>query len=464
MVREMNVRPLISVIDDEPLLRSWLSEHLGAAGYTVNTAGTGEKGLGLVEAERPDLVLLDLRLPDANGIDLLSRIREADRDVVVVMMTAYGEIETAVRAVKAGAYDFLQKPLDIDGLLLTIEKALEAKRLRQQVAVLREHNKWRFANVEIVGRSPAMKAIMQTVEKVARTDSATVLILGESGTGKDLVARAIHAQSSRSDHPFLEVSCTALPENLFESELFGHERGAFTDAKERKKGLAELADGGTLFLDEIGDMSTGTQAKLLRFLENSRFKRVGGVTDLTVDVRVIAATNRDLEVAVESGGFRSDLYYRLKVVPIHIPPLRQRTEDIRPLVLYFVDSLSRALRRESPTVADEAMDVLTGYPWPGNVRELRNVLERVLILEDSAEITADDLPREMRHPRSVQSADQSVVGLPEQGVSMAELERDLVQQAMERSGNNVTRAAKLLGLSRDALRYRIEKYKSESNL
>jgi DNA-binding NtrC family response regulator len=454
----MSAGPVIAVVDDEELTRAWLREHLIAAGYEVKSAATGKEALRLVEELSPDLTLLDWRLPDTDGLEMLRQFGEIDRDMMVVIVTAYGEIETAVQAVKAGAYHFLQKPPDLDDLLITIEKGLEARRLRREVAVLRRQHRWLFANVELVGRSQAMRDLAQTVERVALAESATVLLQGESGTGKDLVARAVHARSSRSDHPFLEINCTALPEHLVESELFGHERGAFTDARERKKGLAELADGGTLFLDEIGDMSPGTQAKLLRFLEDSKFKRVGGAKDVHVDVRVVAATNRDLDRAMNDGAFRRDLYYRLKVVPIVIPPLRERPEDIAPLAHYFIEQLARDLKRDRVTIAEETIGILEAYPWPGNVRELRNLLERALILEDTREIRPEHLPGEIGGSARTASDHDWLIELPSDGISIADVELDLVRQALARTSGNVTQAAKLLGLSRDTLRYRLEKY------
>jgi DNA-binding NtrC family response regulator len=431
----MTRRSRILVVDDEPLIRAWFSEHLAAAGYDVETAETGAEALRALPGANPELVLLDLRLPDIDGLELLPQLREVDRDLIIIMVTAHGEIDVAVRAVKAGAYQFLEKPLDLEDLLITIEKGLETRDLRQQVAGLRELHRWRFATVELVGRSLVTRKLAGDVERIAATESATVLLLGESGTGKDLVARAIHARSRRSERPMLEINCTALPEHLVESELFGHEPGAFTDARQRKKGLAELADGGTLFLDEIGDMPRGAQAKLLRFLEDSKFKRLGGTTDVSVDVRVIAATNRDLDAAVKAKTFREDLYYRLNVVPIHLTPLRERAEDVAPLALYFVERLARDLKRGSPTLSAEAVEILQAYSWPGNVRELRNVLERALI-----------------------STDDYAVALPAEGIRLDELERQLIRQALGRTGGNVTRAAKLLGLSRDTLRYRLEKH------
>jgi DNA-binding NtrC family response regulator len=450
--------PLILVVDDEELIQVWMSERLRASGYAVATASTGAEATIKLKELNPDLMLLDLRLPDGNGIQLLEGFREIDRELVVIMVTAYGEIQAAVEAVKAGAYDFIEKPVEFDSLLLNIEKGLEKRRLRQEVAFHREQHRWRFANIDLVARSPVMGTILQTVRKVAQAESATVLISGESGTGKDLVARAIHAWSPRADRPFLEINCSALPDSLVESELFGHERGAFTDARARKLGLAELADGGTLFLDEVGDMPTNTQPKVLRFLEDSRFKRVGGTIDVRVDVRLIAATNHDLEEMVHSGDFRSDLYFRLRVVPIHIPPLRERPEDIEPLALLFLEQLSRDLRRDPVNLSDAALQVLEAYRWPGNVRELKNLLERVLILEHAREIHLDHLPLEVRQPRDGLSEVGGVRHASPEGLRLVDAEKDLIRRALLRTQGNVTRAASLLGISRDTLRYRLTKF------
>ncbi len=453
----------IVVVDDEELIRTWLGEKLRSAGYTVETASTGAEGRHLITSASPALMLLDLRLPDGDGIRLLEEFREIDRELIVIIVTAYGEIDTAVEAVKSGAYDFVEKPVEFDALLLTIEKALETRKLRRQVAVFREQHRWRFAHIDLVGRSEAIQKIVQMVGKVAGAQSAAVLLTGESGTGKDLVARAIHAHSPRADQPFLEINCSALPENLVESELFGHERGAYTDARSRKQGLAELADGGTLFLDEVGDMPAATQAKVLRFLEDSRFKRVGGTTDIRVDARVIAATNHDLDEMVATGAFRSDLFFRLKVVPIHIPPLRERRDDIAPLALFFIEQLSRDLKREPATLTESALHLLESYAWPGNARELRNVLERVLILEEIGEIRAEDIPIEMRAPFAAATPGACLCELPPEGLRLEDVERDLIRQALVRTSGNVTRAAGLLGLSRDTLRYRLAKYSSEAD-
>lgn len=455
----MTTRPVLAVVDDDELTRTWLIEHLGAAGYTVHGAGSGREALAVMERASPALMLLDLRLPDGDGLELLSRFRELDQELVVVIVTAYGEIETAVQAVKAGAYHFLQKPPDLDDLLITIDKGLETRRLRQRVTVLSEQQSWQFADIRVVGRSAVLRSLVEAVGKVARAGRATVLLRGESGTGKDLLARVIHAQSDRRDQPFLQVNCTALPEHLVESELFGHERGAFTDARERKKGLAELADGGTLLLDEIGDMPLAAQAKLLQFLEDSRFKRVGGTTDVTVDVRVIAATNRSLESAMADGAFRSDLFYRLNVVPITIPPLREHPDDVAPLAEHFVRQLARDLKRDPPRLTPDALRVLEGYVWPGNVRELRNVLERALILEETLEIRPEHLPAELSAHVTAPDDAAALLTLPPEGVELTNVELGLIRQALARTDGNVTQAAKLLGLTRDTLRYRMEKHR-----
>ena len=388
-------QPRLLVVDDADLIRTWLGQALTASGYAVETAASCAEALSALEASSPGIVILDLRLPDGSGIDLLPKLHEIDPDLVVVMITAFGEISTAVEAVKAGAHDFLEKPIDLDTLKLVISRAMETRRLREQIAALREQNRWRFANVEIVGRSDRMQEGMGMVEKVADSDS-TVLIEGESGTGKELIARAIHAGSLRRDNPFVEINCTALPENLVESELFGHERGAFTDARERKKGMVELASTGTLFLDELGDMPLGTQAKLLRFLEDGYIRRVGGIKDIPVDVRVIVATHRDLESMVEQGTFRSDLFFRLNVFPILVPPLRERPEDVAPLASYFIDKLWRDMRRtRAVTLEESAIAALEGYDWPGNVRQLKNLLERVLIMDETSAIEAVHLPDDL---------------------------------------------------------------------
>jgi len=450
-------RPRIVVCDDEMLIRVWLEEHLADEGYGVESVGDGEALLEALDGSPVDLVLLDLRLPDTSGMELLPEIKGRDPNLPVIMITAYGEVETAVEAVRAGAHHFLEKPIELGELLVLIERALETRELRRELAAFREGHEWRFQDVSLVGRSPAIRKVAELIARVARKGNpTTVLVRGESGTGKDVVARAIHAQGPRSEKPMVRLNCTAIPENLVESELFGHEGGAFTDARETKQGLLELADGGTLFLDEIGDMPVAAQAKLLGVLETRSFRRVGGVRDLTVDAHVIAATNRNLEEAVARGEFREDLFYRLNVIPIELPPLRERPEDVAPLTLHFLDVLADELRQSEREITDEAMARLERYEWPGNARELRNALERIMLLVDAPVVEVEHLPDGIQS--SGGREDDRLMVLPADGVSLEELERELICQALERTDGNKTGAARLLGVTRDTLRYRLEKY------
>ena len=452
----MKHRPKILICDDEYLIRLWLAEHLEEAGYPARAVGDGASLLEAVAEESPDLVLLDLRLPDGSGLDFLRRLKEEDPALPIIMMTAYGEVETAVAAVRAGAFHFLEKPIELSELLLLAEQALKARRLVEGLERYREGHRWQFSDITLVGRSPAIRRTAEIITRLGvKGTPANVLIRGESGTGKDVVARAIHARGPRQGRPFISVNCTALPESLVESELFGHEKGAFTDAREKKRGLLELADGGTVFLDEIGDMPPPTQGKLLHFLETQVLRPVGGVKDLPVNVHVVTATNRNLEDAVEAGTFREDLFYRLNVVPIYMPPLRERPEDIGPLALHFVELLAREMKIEPRPFEPDALEALEEYAWPGNARQLRNVLERILLLEDEASVRREHLPPEIRGL----SASEGPVRLPPSGVDMEDLERDLILQALRRTGGNKSQAARLLGLSRDTLRYRIDKYR-----
>ncbi len=450
-------KPVILVVDDEKLIRVWLEAHLGDAGYRVQLAESAAAARELFQQTPPDATLLDLRLPDGNGMDLLKEFLEIDDQLVVIILTAHGDISTAVEAVKLGAFHFVEKPPKLDDLRIMLQKALEARSLRRTVTGLRRQAGWQFAGVEIVGRSEAMQRIVDLVEKVAASEGTTVLIRGESGVGKEVVARAVHARSARAEFPFLEINCTALPETLLESELFGHEKGAFTDARERKQGLLELADRGTVLLDEIGDLPPGAQAKLLRFIETRTFKRVGGVRNISVDVRIVASTNRDLDTAVRDGSFRRDLFYRLNVVPITIPPLRERSEDIEPLAKFFLERMTSQLRRPARAIAREALRMLERYAWPGNVRELRNVIERAVILEEGAEVLPEHLPDELGLGSRAADLGPGFL-LPAGGVDLEELEKDLIRQALEQAQGNKTRAAGLLGLTRDTLRYRLDKY------
>ena len=447
----------ILVVDDEHLIRWSVEQVLRREGYGVLQAGTGADALRLTQAESPDLVLLDIQLPDANGLEILERLRAGDPDLPVIMITAHGGVESAVRAMKLGAHDYVIKPVNFEELSLSIRKALENRSLRREVARYQAEQREGARLADLVGESRAIRDLAAMIERIAQSDATTVLLEGESGTGKDLVARIIHFESARARAPFLALNCVALPEHLLESELFGHEKGAFTDAKGLKKGLFEQADGGTVYLDEIGDMKPDLQAKLLRLIEEKSFRRVGGLRDFRVDVRIIAATNRDLGRALEEGAFRKDLYYRLKVFPLRLPPLRERREDILPLAHHFIARFSHEMGREVREIHPEAQSCLTGYDWPGNVRELRNVLERALILASGPMLHVEHLPSEVGAP--VPPPDKAVpMALPAEGVRLEEVERDLVRQALEATGGNQVRAARLLGISRDALRTRMKKF------
>lgn len=449
----------ILVIDDEKLLRWSLQQSLSKDGYIVFSAETGTEGLRLFKEEMPDIVLLDINLPDISGVTVLEQIMEINKEAIVVMITAYSDVQTAVKTVKLGAYDFIEKPFNMDKLNILISKAVETVSLRKDVSTYRHILSEKYNFSSIIGESPEIKKVVEICRKISTSDATTILLQGESGTGKDLLARVIHYQSRRADKPFLEINCTALPESLIESELFGYEKGAFTDAKSTKKGLFELADGGTIYLDEIGDMKPGTQAKLLKVIENKTFKRIGGVKDITVDVRIIAATNRNLEEAIKEGNFREDLYYRLNVIPVKLPPLREREKDVLLLAQYFIEHFNREFKKHVKGLSPSVQEKFLSYHWPGNVRELKNLLERIMILENPEIILPEHLPCEI-NPSSVveQNNARPVIRLPETGIDIDEVEKELIKQALERTGNNQTRAARLLNLSRDALRYRMQKF------
>ncbi|HTP28869.1 MAG TPA: sigma-54 dependent transcriptional regulator [Anaeromyxobacteraceae bacterium] len=443
----------ILVVDDEQNARVALKTILTEEGYEVAEAVDGEEALALLSGFAPAAVLADVRMPRMDGMTLLSRARESGSDAVFVMMTAYASVEAAVEAMRAGAENYLVKPLDANAVLVVLEKALEKLRLQRDTVNLRERVRERYRFHNIVGDAPELQAVYEVVKRAAPT-RATVLILGESGTGKELIAQALHEESPRATQPFIKVNCAALSETLLESELFGHEKGSFTGAIGRKEGRFELADGGTLFLDEIGDISPSLQIKLLRVLQQKEFERVGGTQTLKVDVRMVAATNRDLAAEVKAGKFREDLYYRLNVVAVTLPPLRQRKGDIPALVSHFVERYSKAYAKEVRGLAPGTLNALLSHDWPGNVRELENVVERAVVLCKASELTADDLPPSLRGPRPRERAPGALIP----GATLYDIEREAILRTLEMVGGSTSRAAEILGISVRKIQYRLKEY------
>ncbi|GMU62270.1 MAG: sigma-54-dependent Fis family transcriptional regulator [Myxococcaceae bacterium] len=451
--QELHMTYRILIVDDERNARDALKSLLTDEGYEVREASDGEEGLEALAEFRPDAVLCDVRMPKMDGLSLLKRAREDGHEGLFLMMTAFGSIETAVEAMRRGAEDYLTKPLDVGAVTARLEKVLEKRQLVRDNQMLRERIREKYQFSHIVGDSPELQAVFDVVKRAAPT-RATVLILGESGTGKELIAQAIHEESPRRAKPFVKVNCAALSETLLESELFGHEKGSFTGAVGRREGRFELADGGTLFLDEIGDISPGLQVKLLRVLQQREFERVGGTTTLKVDVRVVAATNKDLTAEVKGSRFREDLYYRLNVVSVTLPPLRKRKSDVPALVAHFIERYSELHGKEVRGLAPGTLNALLSYDWPGNVRELGNVVERAVVLARGTELTADDLPPTMRGPRPRDRSPDTLIP----GATLYEIEREAILRTLEMVDGSTSRAADVLGISVRKIQYRLKEY------
>lgn len=447
----------ILIVDDEAFIRENLERIIAEDGYRPISTESPDDAIRIVGEEEISLVLLDLNLGSSSGLDVLRAMREIDPEILVIIITGYGTVESAVEALKIGAYDYIKKPFKADAIHLIVKLALETQILRRKVKRLSRESD----GINMVGNSPSLTQIFQQIREVAKHETATVLITGDSGTGKELVAQAIHNLSPRSGQPFIEINCGSLPFNLLETELFGHERGAFTDAKTRKVGLFEEADGGSLFLDEIGEMDVSLQVKLLRVLEDRKIRRLGGNRNIDINVRIIAATNADLKGALERKEFREDLYYRLNVFPIHIPPLRDRREDIPILLETFLQRFSKEFNKSMRGFSREALDLVMRYHWPGNVRELRNVVERICIMHNVEMILPAQLPREI-WGESPQSEMPFSYEIPPEGIVLddvvGQVEKELVEKAFRLTGGNVAKTARILNVPRGTLRYKLEKY------
>jgi two-component system, NtrC family, response regulator AtoC len=457
----------ILIVDDERTLARAVKAYLAEYGYEAEVANDAEEAVGMLETLRPDVVFSDVRLPGMSGIDLLRRVREFDPSISVVIMTAYGTIEGAVEAVKLGAFDYLKKPVDLEELRLLAERARETSQLKQELSYYRRREARQVPFSGVIGESPALRAVLEQARQIAALEETPpVLITGETGTGKGLVARTIHASSSRSTRPFIEVNCTAIPATLMEAELFGHERGAFTDAKESRMGLFEAAEGGFLFLDEVGDVELSLQGKLLKAVEDRTVRRVGGIRDRRIDVRILGATNRDLEREAQRERFRRDLYFRLAVIILRLPPLRERGGDILALAQHFLSRFNAKYGKDVRRIGHRASELLQAYPWPGNVRELSHVIERAVLWSSGPSLEVEHLSLEVPHGPAI--AEETTLpaterpndGVPLQppGVDLERWERAMIEQALRDSDGNQTKAAQRLGISRDTLRYRLKKY------
>jgi len=447
----------ILAVDDEADMVETLEQILSGADYEVHVATESPKAFDIVAKERPDLIITDLVMPELDGINFLERVKAHYPHIPVILLTGYATVDTAVEAMKKGASDYLSKPFLAEELLLRVEKCLSWSETDEENRYLRDRMQRDRQDSNIIGQSRGLWQVVQLADKVAPTDAA-VLLLGESGTGKDLLARTIHNRSMRRDGPFFSVNCAALTENLLESELFGHERGAFTGATETKKGIFEVANKGTLFLDEISETGPSFQAGLLRVVQDGQFLRVGGTRHLKTDVRLISSSNRDIQQAIDNCSFRSDLFYRLSGIQIHVPPLRERKEDIPLLARHFVEKFANELRRPVPTIAPEALLLLTNYSWPGNVRELRNTIERAVILGQGNVIETEQLPKEVTATALAEPAPELSFHIPETGLRLTDLEKKLVEEALDLAEGNQVQAARLLGISRDAFRNRMKKH------
>ena len=458
------MKPSILIVDDDEVMQATLLDVLKKRGYEIYSVGSGNGALSTIKKNVIDLILLDMRLPDIDGLEVLKKIKEFDTEILVIIMTAYSDVQTAVSSMKSGAYDYINKPFELEELKLLIEKGLETKSLINEVRRLHRQQKEKYQNSHIYGVSPQIHYVKELIGMISQTYKTSVLIQGESGTGKELAANAIHYYSKRNDKPLMKINCSAIPDSLLESELFGYEKGAFTDAKNTKKGLIELADGGTLFLDEIGDMNPFLQSKILRVLEGQTFMRVGGEREIKVDVRIIAATNKDLETMVREGFFRKDLYYRLKVMVVEMPPLRDRLEDILLLSNLFIEENNKEYNKNIKGFSEEAKKLLIQYSWPGNVRELKNVIERAMILSDQEVISPKNLPFELKQTEKLhhENSENQLFAMRE-NMSLEKMEEIHLSNVLKRLEWNKSKASKILGVSRATLRAKIKKYNLENN-